>query len=402
MTKENFEKYDKEKDVYCECCKTNKPVASFTYGRIHTNTRHASMCRTCEWLKRNHNDKVPNINGYNSNEILNTISFIIEKRGEYINDLSNIIGRSIDDTINLIYKLNLKNLHILIKTNCECCGEEVSNNISVYLKNEYIYCSLDCYWKDKTNKIRHGEDSPFYNRIKTTCTNCGKQLKIIPNKYNETNQYGDNHNFCSRKCYSQFRSKYYINEKSSMYNYIYTDEQKQKARNNLLNRLKGSDKLDTKIQLLVNNVLNQNHISYERERKFDYYSVDNYLSSVNGIIEVMGDYWHVSPLRYNENGYSINEMQQKQLHRDKIKSSYIKNQYDIEILYLWEKDINSNIELCDKLIQLYINNNRKLPDYHSFNWKLFDGNLVLNDKIITPYQDMCVDDYRHLIKKKVG
>lgn len=402
MTKENFEKYDKEKDVFCECCKTNKPVTSFTYSTIRTNTRNATMCRTCQWLKNNHNGNIPIINGFNDFEILNTISFMIEKRGEYVNDLSKIIGRSIDDTIDLIYKLNLKNLHILIKNNCKYCGKEVDNNISVYLNNKHIYCSLDCYWKDKTNKIKHGEDSPFYNRIETTCTNCGKQLKIIPRKYNETNKYGDNHNFCSHKCYSQYRSKYYINEKSSMHNYIYTDEQREKARDNLLNRLKLSDRLDTNIQLKINNILEQNHILYERERNFDYYSVDNFLSVCNGIIEVMGDYWHVSPLKYNENKYLINEMQQKQLHRDKVKYSYIMNHYSIPILYLWESDINNNTELCKMLIEKYIENNRILDNYHSFNWRIENKKLSLNKDIIIPYQDMPVDEYRHLLKKKVG
>ena len=360
------------------------------------------MCKTCQWLFKNYNGNIPKIDNFNDKEILDTISFIIEKRGEYVNDLSSIIGRSIDETIGLIYKLNLKNLHILIKTNCEYCGKEVDNKINVYLKNKNIYCSLDCYWKDKPDKICHGEDSPFYNRIETSCTNCGKQLKVTPNRYNETNKYGDNHNFCSRKCYSEFRSKYYINEKSSKYNYKYNNEQKKNMRKQLLNRLKDSNRLDTGIQLKINAVLDKNKIKYEREKVFDYYAVDNYLNDANCIIEVMGEYWHVSPLKYNENKYHINKMQQKQLHRDKTKYSYIKNHYDINILYLWESDINSNIELCEELIKLYIESNGFLPNYHSFNWKLVDGIISLKNDIIVPYQCMSINDYKHLIKNKVG
>ena len=122
----------------------------------------------------------------------------------------------------------------------------------------------------------------------------------------------------------------------------------------------------------------------------------------NGIIEVMGDYWHTSPLKYNKDKYLINEMQQKQLHRDKIKYSYIMNHYKIPILYLWETDINNNPNLCTKLIDKYIQNGKILENYHSFNWQLENDNLSIKEDIITPYQNMSVDEYRHLIKKKVG
>ena len=112
----------------------------------------------------------------------------------------------------------------------------------------------------------------------------------------------------------------------------------------------------------------------------------------------MGDYWHVSPLKYNENKYLINKTQQNGLLHDKQKHTYIKTHNNIEILYLWENDINNNIELCEKLILKYINNNGKLENYHSFNWELKDGNLFLCNQIIIPYQDMKSDDYRNLLK----
>ena len=38
------------------------------------------------------------------------------------------------------------------------------------------------------------------------------------------------------------------------------------------------------------------------------------------------------------------------------------------------KDINENFELCKKLIELYIKNNGKLENYHSFNYELNDNN----------------------------
>ena len=69
---------------------------------------------------------------------------------------------------------------------------------------------------------------------------------------------------------------------------------------------------------------------------------------------------------------------------------------------MWESDINKSPDLCDKLIRFYINNNGIIPNYHSFNWELINDELCLKDKFTIPYQDMSVNNYRNLIKKKVG
>lgn len=404
MTKEKFEKYDKTKDIYCECCKQYKPTSSFSYRSIHSDEkiRTALSCKTCDWFKRNHQGNIPSIDGYTNDDIIKTVSYIIEKKDGCVNELAEILNKTVQEIIDLIYTLNLKNLHIPVKSNCECCGKEIMNTISAYLTTKTPYCSYKCYWKDKPNKIGHGKENQFYKRIQTNCTNCGKQINIIPSEYKEVNSFGDNHNFCSQQCYWNYRSKYYINEKASMYDHEFTEEQREKSRKNLLERLKCDDRLDTGIQKIINNILDEENILYERERIFKYYSVDNFLSNYNGIIEVMGDYWHGSPLKYNKDKYLLNDVQQRQLHRDKIKYSYIKNHYDIEILYLWETDINKNPELCRLLIQKYISNDKKLENYHSFNWEIIDGELSLKKDLIIPYQDISVNQYRHLIKKKVG
>lgn len=399
MTKENFEKYDKEKDVFCESCKTNKPVKCFTYRRIYTHGRRAKMCRVCEWFYNHYKNSAPSIKDFSEYEIKQTISFILECQGETVNELAQKLHRTVDEVIELLDKLNIKNLHISVEVNCACCRKKLLKPINVYKKNHDVYCSLECYWKDKPNKIPHGEKSPFYNRIKTICTNCGKDIERIPYKYNEKNRFDDNHNFCSQKCYWEYRSKYYIKEKSNMYNYHYTEEQKENIRLRFLKNMSNENRLNTKIQLKVNEFLDKNNIQYEREKMFDYYSVDNYLEECNGIIEVMGNYWHSNPLIYNESHYLINNIQKKQLHRDKIKKSYIYNKYNIKILYLWESDILKNPELCKKLIQVYITDPTTLLNYNSFNWTLNDQILSINKNLIIPYQDMSVEEYRHLIKE---
>lgn len=401
MTKEQFKLLDLNMKTYCKCCKKYKPITCFAYRDISSHGQYGTRCKVCDWFKRNYNSQIPSINGFTNNDIVKTIEFIIDEKGFYINDLAKMINHPINETIVLLHQLNLNNVHMQFRTQCVYCKKIIEKPLNVYEKNKDLYCSLDCYWNDKHNKVGIGEDNPSYSRIKTTCTNCGKNISVINYDYNKTNKFGDNHNFCSQQCYWNYRTKYYVKEKAALYNYIYTDEQKQLSRERYLKQIKSSNRLNTKIQLKINNILDKLHVDFEREKTFDYYSVDNYLPSVNGIIEVMGDYWHGSPVKYNENKYLLSELQQKQIHRDKLKYSYIKNHYNINILYLWEYNIDNNIDLCEKLIQLYIINNTELKNYHSFNWSLINNSICLNKKLIIPYQNMTIENYRHLIKNKV-
>ena len=52
-----------------------------------------------------------------------------------------------------------------------------------------------------------------------------------------------------------------------------------------------------------------------------------------------------------------------------------------------------------KIVERFYGDQR---NYHSFNWNYENETLSLNKDLIIPYQDMKTDEYRHLIKKKVG
>ncbi len=73
--------------------------------------------------------------------------------------------------------------------------------------------------------------------------------------------------------------------------------------------------------------------------------------------------------------------------KDKAKHTYIKNHYNVEILYLWEDDIYNRLYLCKRLIKQYIKSKGILPNYHSFNYHIKHNKLELNENIILPYQD---------------
>lgn len=396
MTKKTFEEL-KVNEVYCKSCKRMLPKSSFSYSYI-TKDACASRCKFCDWIIR-HNG-IPKIDNYDDYIVENILEDIIFERIKYLNELGEKYNLQLDDVIAIIKFLHIGNKKFSILSKCKECGKSIEAVLSVYEKNENLFCNYQCYWKYKKEHAMRGKYNVQYNRIKTNCTNCNKEIEVIPYDYNVKNIYGDNHNFCSQQCYWEYRSKYYIGEKSITSNRVITDEDREKMRITALKNLRKADRLNSKIQLSINNILDKNNIKYDREYLIKYYSIDNYLSEYNLIIEVMGDYWHTSPLRYGKDKYLINEMQRKGITHDKQKYSYIKNHLNIEILYLWEKDIEKQLDKCETLILEYIQKNGVLQDYNSFNYSLENNQLVLNKNIIIPYQKRSADEINSIIKPK--
>jgi G:T-mismatch repair DNA endonuclease (very short patch repair protein) len=396
-SKEKYDSIPLNHIVHCDVCGRNLEKRFIRIRNLKENGNNGT-CAYCDWLKR-HKNIVPNIDGWTKEDVKTALSFLLTTDDPYLNTLQSMYkNRSLKDICKMVQQLGNHSRKILVKTNCEYCGQEIEDFPSVYLVNKHSYCSNECYHKDKPNKLDHGKESQFYNRINTFCTNCGKPLAIIPSNYNKVNSFGENFNYCSRQCYYEFKSKHYIQEKSPMFNKKFTPEQKEKIRLRIAQNSARSNKRNSKIQLKINSILDELKINYEREKIFEYYAADNYLNDFNLIIEVMGDYWHGNPIRYNENKYTLNSIQDRTIIKDKQKKSYITNKYDIKILYLWETDINKNEELCKKLIQEYINCNGVLNNYHSFNYSISESSLSLNSNIITPYQDLNRKEYTNIIK----
>lgn len=136
------------------------------------------------------------------------------------------------------------------------------------------------------------------------------------------------------------------------------------------------------VQTTINNLLDDMKIAFEDEYDIKYYLVDCYLTDYNLMIEVQGDFWHCSPL-LNKNSVGI----KNNVVKDKRKHTYIKNKYGIEVLYLWESDVRNNIDLCRKLIEVYIASNGKLDNYHSFNYQMDEDDCLtlINNIYKMPY-----------------
>lgn len=247
---------------------------------------------------------------------------------------------------------------------CEICD----SIFYVSKRSTQRFCSNKC--QNEWQRSNIGFKNPKFQGDYVNCETCGKRYIV-----GKTVLDSGRHHFCSTKC----RRKWYSTVWSQ------TDEWKDKIRKhtvNYLNTCPATTK--TKPQIITNNILDNMNISYRNEESFVYYSVDNYLTDYNLIIEVMGDYWHSSPLKYPN---KLNDKQKHIVCRDKAKHTYIKKYYGIDILYLWEYDVLNRADVCIALISSYISNEGNLENYNSFNYSINDsGELILNN-IIYSYQE---------------
>lgn len=279
----------------------------------------------------------------------------------------------------------------MIVYNCKYCGREVKT----YKSRKTKYCSTECCYRDREKqhikeckrckKLFHykdkkqqfcskecvweyqktlvGELSPKYNHTNKQCEVCGKTFSVKQSKANSQR-------FCSKECVEVWYREY----KNTL---IKKKEQAEVVIKSLTDGV--IKKSMTKPHIEINKALDELGVLYENEYNITYYSVDIYLPESGLMIEVMGDYWHSNPTTKYKN--KINKQQQSRIGKDKAKHSYIKNQYGVEVLYLWEYDIINRIDLCKKLILEYVNKNGILEDYNSFN---YNDDIKLNENIVQP------------------
>lgn len=252
---------------------------------------------------------------------------------------------------------------------CEICGKLMH----ISKKSTQRFCSDEC--QHEWQKLRVGDLNQKTKRVDTTCEWCGAVFKRIPSAIDRVD-----HSFCCDDC----RINWYANVFSQQEDW--KEESRKRAVKILQNEL--IQNVNTKPQVIINNLLNNIGIKYRNEESYKYYSIDNFLLDYNLAIEVMGDFWHASPIKYTPEKLYPN--QRKTIGRDKAKRTYIKKYYNVEILYLWEDDIYNRLDVCKKLIIGFIENNGILQNYNSFNYSINNGELILNETIIIPYQEQQV------------
>lgn len=278
----------------------------------------------------------------------------------------------------------------LIDKVCEICNKPYSVKESLALKS--VTCSVECQHEWQSKNLR-GKNANNYNhsvsdneRIQE-CDWCGKETPIRSPYQLKQIKEENKKIFCSKECYREWYAK----------EWSQSEEWRLECKERAVKMLEDGtfDKTDTEPQIAINSLLDVMGIRYKNEYNCKYVSMDNYLLGHSLMIEVNGTFWHSDPRVYSEINY---QRQIDRIKNDKIKHTYILNNYNIEILYLWEEDIGKNIELCEKLILKYIESNGILDNYNSFNYHLDEnGKIKLNDKIISPYMEYPIEKLNEII-----
>ena len=123
-----------------------------------------------------------------------------------------------------------------------------------------------------------------------------------------------------------------------------TDEQKNKRIGDLTLAANKARK-DTKIEMIVKDVLEKLNINFIKNYRQSRFVFDFYLIDYNFVIECQGDYWHG-----NKEYFKIfNDIQLKNIERDKTKIKYLEDN-NIRSLFLWENEIHRNKNILDNII----------------------------------------------------
>lgn len=231
---------------------------------------------------------------------------------------------------------------------CEICGKP----FEVLKTQTKRFCSSDCQAKWQRTQI--GDLNARFTGQKIKCDYCGALFYVCLSKIKSST-----HHFCSKSCRQKWFAEVYSQQQ----------EVKEASRKRALDMLdSGRFKSESTPQAITNFILDEMKVPYQNERVIGYWSFDNWLVGTNLLIEVMGDFWHGSPIRYGTYD-SLSAQQKNRIMKDRQKNSYAKAK-GLQVLYLWEKDVLTNPDLCRALIERFIENKGLMENYHSFNYKL--------------------------------
>lgn len=267
-----------------------------------------------------------------------------------------------------------------ILVGCDQCDTKFKVHESITLKNNWHFCSRECYAKYRSEKLI-GDKVYNYQNLHATCDNCNCSTKVTKYYLDKTKNI-----FCSQECYYEYRGKYYIGENHPQFGSVKTPEQIEQMRIRTAKRIANGEfpQTNTTIQIKTRELLSTLTYDFDEEIQMKYYVLDFYDVHKNLAIEVMGDYWHANPIKYPDYN-TLHEIQKKDIKRDKSKKTYLRKYHGINVLYLWEIDINKRLDVCEELIKLYNDSDGILHDYNSYNYEIINEELILKKDIIKPY-----------------
>lgn len=272
-----------------------------------------------------------------------------------------------------------RKLERIFNYRCDNCGKDFIS--SSPRKGKHTFCCRKCV-------------GIFYSKQHTSyrkCVICGKEFSC---------QKHEKKKLCSKECENKYRSLFMRGKNSSTYNHNipiserfstcpvcgkvfpsppHGNRKRQCCSVPCARKLMPSTL--TKPHIKVCDMLLKNKISYDIEHPVEKYYLDIIVLD-SYFIEVMGAFWHTDVRNYEKPKC---DKQTRIIKRDKIKQKIVLSNTGVNILYLWEDDINNNPSLCEKLVLKYILNRGMLTNYHSMNYFIDDNILVQNKKILIPF-----------------
>ena len=223
---------------------------------------------------------------------------------------------------------NYADKHRTLK-NCVICGKEFMS-----LKSNHVCCSRKC------------KDMNMNFKKERVCVVCGKTY----------HSYSANMKTCSEQCSGYLRASVVVDR---IHDGVYKTTM-------------------TKPHIKVLDILKQNEIDFEVEKKSGRYSMDVYLPKYNLFIEVMGGFFHCDVRRnINPDDFKITG---GVVEKDRKKKEDVEKRENTKILYLWEKDIDESPELVSCLIDEFIKTPLALMSYHSSSYVYNDlSGLLYNE-----------------------
>lgn len=129
----------------------------------------------------------------------------------------------------------------------------------------------------------------------------------------------------------------------------YTQKEKDKIISHLTSACLKARK-DTKIEIIIQDILNNNNIKYIKNYRISCFVLDFYLPDYNLVIECQGDYWHANKKYFKK----LNQIQKNNKKRDKKKRNFLlQNNY--KFLFFWENYILKNKDNLYNVISKYLN-----------------------------------------------
>jgi hypothetical protein len=338
-----------------------------------------------------------------STEQLNYIKENYSNNDIPIEDLANTVGKSsasvtyIANTMNLVrsgiwsqeekeivsnYYSNMKTSEIQSKfLNNKTVSQitKFANDNNLFKNEDFLKQTRIATGINNFKKIpdQSGANSPrWVNRHEINCADCGSVIIRTENKLSRS----ENH-FCNYECMGNWMSINLLGENNPNYENgdTWTEEMRQQSALRSVQRLLNSDFkfTKTKPETLVDDMLEKLNIISIPEYDCKYYLIDRYLPEYNLMIEIQGNFYHCNPTMSLKNSRS-----NKILRKDTAKNTYLKKYNNVNVLYLWEKDIINEPELCEKLIDLYVLKNGKLKNYHSFNYEVTNNELKMKEDTV--------------------